>query len=195
MNLDTRLDQLEAKFKAEQESGLWVDMVDNVVRLDVGRRRGKENTFPSSFDAARWVEKQIDNHGSAYGSIIVHNICELYEKSDQLKEVVQMFLPGTVKTTYGEFSAESLCGTVVGNIKTFQPASLNLWLLANVIEQYFSLHEFKQRYLADSFTDDDIQIYWALFAVFQHGQSGDLDNIRSAYERLIRQVAKLPHRN
>jgi len=127
VKFDQRINALEELIKNQTTGSLWVDMTDNTVRVDVGFRRGKEKIFKNTYQAARWLETQIDAAPAAVGSINIKNICDLYQDSEKLKAaVVDVFGP------------DDLPGTKFGHLKTDQtpadiPADINLWMLAAVI--------------------------------------------------------------
>ena len=66
-DFEKRLTALEAAFKSETKSGLWVTMSNNRVRIDKGTRRGVERSFNTIFEAARFVESEINKYDNAYG--------------------------------------------------------------------------------------------------------------------------------
>ena len=140
-NLENRVKELEGKMRSQMDGGLWVDMTNNRVRVDTGGKRGKEQVFPTVYEAARWLEKQIDHHPAATGSITVDNLCDLSPDAEALKNEIREIIPGEIKWAWDTYSADLLPGVVFAHCKTDHPADLNRWLLASVM-RYFNARDF-----------------------------------------------------
>ena len=194
-DLDKRLDELEKVIKSQDDSSIWIDGKNNAIRIDVDSRRGKEITFPSTFEAARWLEKQIDAHPIAIGSYSVDNICDLYEDGEELKTIIRKIIPDPiiVKQMSGDiiFSADELPALLFGRLKTTQPANINLWLLAHLIRRYFNTHEFRERYQNDVLSGDDINLNF-MFYIFYGWNKEELP--LNEFAQLFRQLVRLPDR-
>jgi hypothetical protein len=75
--LSTRLSLLEERLKVIEAGGIWVDMLDTKVRIDIGTRRGKEIEFPTVFQAAKYVERWMEKAVEVRGVVFVSNIADL----------------------------------------------------------------------------------------------------------------------
>lgn len=188
--LEKRLQFLEQRTQAELEQSLWVNMDNNHITL--GLRKKQEFEFPSVYEAARWLENQIDTHPGATGSIIVDNLCDLYPDSEALKDAVSvLFGNDKIKTPLGEFSKEQMPGVRFGSLKTDQPADINFWLLASQLH-YFGTLEFSERNSAGQLTIADNQMFYALLTIYCWGKKGDLDTLFDEFIGLFHHVARIP---
>jgi len=122
-NFNKRLIELERTAKTQTAGGLWVEMKNNRVRVD-RHRRGKDRVFKNTYQTARWLEAQIDAAPTARGSIVISNLCDLYPDADKLKAAVA-----------DVFGPDDLPSLWVFQLKTDQPADINLQLLANLIRE------------------------------------------------------------
>jgi hypothetical protein len=199
-DIEKRLGVLEKIIKSSDDTGIWVHGLNNVIHLNMNFRGSKEYTFPTTFEAARWLEKQIDSHPSAIGSYSVDNICDLYEDGEELKAIIRKIIPEPIIPPQKNvplsggvpkpriFSADSLYASLFAHLKTDQPADLNLWCLANVIEQYFCDAEFRERYQNGVLSDDDINMNFILYIIYSWDKEEPSINY---FARLFRQVVGL----
>ena len=74
-----RIDQLEQEIKAQAAAPLWVDMIDNRVRVDVGKKRGEELTFESVCKCAAFVEEKLRKAETVHGLACISNVADLFE--------------------------------------------------------------------------------------------------------------------
>lgn len=189
---DKRLEELEARIKASADCPLWVDAKNNVVRVDLlGARRGQPVTFSSTFEAARWLEKQIDSHPGASGTYNVDRLWDLHADADNLHGVIAEIFGDKVIDLFGlKFSGNEFPGSHFGLMKTTQPADLNLWLLQTPLA-YFETSEFKARWQAQQFTDEDNRLLLACFALFAWKREGNQKSLWDDFARLFYQITKL----
>ena len=172
------------------ESSAWIDARNNRVRLDVNIRRGEEKTFDTVYQAARWIEKQINKYNQVQGSYIVDNICDLYADSQELQQGVKEILgDDVIKNSNGEFKADDLFGVLFCDFKTGgQEADVNLWMLASVM-RYFTSKEFKERYSRAEYIEDDARMLEACYLIYSWGGADD-PGIMSEFRALLKQIAK-----
>lgn len=189
---DKRLEELEARIKASADCPLWIDAKNNQVRADlIGGRRGQPVTFPSVFEAARWLEKQIDSHPGASGSFIVDRLWDLHPESERLHGVIEEIFGDKVIDFYGlKYSRDEFPGVHVGALKTPGPADINLWMLATPLG-YFGTREFKERWQADTMTEEDNKLLLACFALFAWRKEGNEERLWDDFARLFYQVTEL----
>jgi hypothetical protein len=76
--LNERLKLLEERAKVFNADGIWVDMIDNKVRIDIGTRHGKEIEFPTVFQAAKYVQAWKDKGMDVKGVVFVSYIGDLF---------------------------------------------------------------------------------------------------------------------
>jgi len=76
--LNERLKLLEERVKVLEAGGIFVDMMDNIVRIDIGTRRGKEMEFPTVFQASKYVEKWMEKATEVHGVVFVSSIADLF---------------------------------------------------------------------------------------------------------------------
>ena len=77
-SFDKRLSLLEERVKVSKAGGVWVDMLDNKVRVDVGSKRGKEVIFPTVFQAGKYVQAWKDKGLDVTGIVFVSYIGDLF---------------------------------------------------------------------------------------------------------------------
>lgn len=130
-SIETRLTTLEHSAKTMQAGEIWVEMKNNMVRVDTSKP-GTPRTFTNTHEAARWLEKRIDRAPVAFGSIHVKNLCDVYPKSDDLRAAVS-----------DVFGPDDLPAFVFGDLKPGDHTDLNLWLLANVLKSHKVLDQVK----------------------------------------------------
>jgi hypothetical protein len=210
-DIEKRINALEKVIKSNADSGILVDGKNNVIRLNVNFRGWKEFAFPSTYKAARWLEKQIDNHSAAIGSYSVDNICDLYEDIEELKTLIRKIIPDKIivpdmepklidgQIVYQEkigptnhpwiISADELPVGLFAHLKTTQPADLNFWCLANLINRYFGTPEFRERYKTGVLSDDDININFVLYIIY--GWDKEEPSLNE-FAQLFRQIVRLP---
>jgi len=211
-NLTKRLDELEKIIKSNADSPIWIDGKNNVIRMDVNGKRGKDITFPSTFEAARWLEKRIDDHPQATGNYSVDCICDLYEDSETVKNYIRAFIPDKIivpdlhpqlegnQIVYRELSGpanhpwiisvDELSAFLFGHLKTTQPADINSWCLGQLIERYFDTPVFRERFKNDNLSEDDNNFYLALFTIYVWGKRDKATWLE--FLRIVHQVARLP---
>jgi hypothetical protein len=210
-DIEKRLDELEKVIKSQDDSPIWIDGKNNIIRMDVNSRRGEEITFPTTFAAARWLEKRIDDHPAAVGSYMVDNICDLYEDSEELKDTIRKIIPDPIvvpdlaphlvdgRIVYQEksgpcnhptvFSADELPTCLFAHLKTTQPADINLWCLAILIKRYFGTPEFRERYQNGVLSDDDINLNFVFYIIY--GWDKEEPSLND-FAQLFRQLVRLP---
>lgn len=189
---ELRMKEIETALAAQKSGGLFVDGHDNVIRVDVSGKRGKERTFASTYEAKIWLEQQIDAHPAAHGSYSVEDICDLYADNANLKSIIaEVFAGKVVKTNGGKLGAGQLYGLLFGTLKTDEPADLNLWMLSGAM-RYFRTPEFKSRFEARATTDDDGLMFIALLVIYSWGKPGTENEIKRGYLDLLKQVTGLP---
>lgn len=187
-----RIEELEKRIRASAECPLWIDGHNNVVRVDlVGGKRGQPVEFPTTHEAARWLEGQIDNHPGASGTFDADRLWELYPDADKLHGVITDILGDRVIDFYGlKYSKDEFPGAHFGMMKTTQPADINLWLLQTPL-RYFGSKEFKPRWQAQQFTDEDNRLLLACFALFAWKREGSETELWDGFSRLFFQVTRL----
>lgn len=203
-NLEERLAALEAQIKKNSDSPVWVDGKNNVIRVDINRRRGEPVTFPSSADAIAWIEKQIDTHAGGVITYQADNICDLHKNGAELRDVIRGIIPDEIiiSRTSGPaiggqiqpmtFDADRLPVSIVLNIiPAGQPADLRLWSLANLITRIFENRNFRGRWQTGQTTENDNQLLLACLAIFSWGKPEGLQDIMSDFARLFYQVTEL----
>jgi len=80
-NLNMRLKALEDRVKVLETGGVWIDAVDNKVRVDVGTVRGKEIVFPTVYQAGQYIQKWKEKAVTVCGTMFVSWFPDLlYEK-------------------------------------------------------------------------------------------------------------------
>jgi len=78
---EKRLSLLEENSKALESGGVWVDMLDNKVRVDINSKHGKEIEFPTVFQAGQYVQKWKEKAVSVCGVVFVSFFPDLmYDK-------------------------------------------------------------------------------------------------------------------
>jgi hypothetical protein len=180
-DFEKRLIALETAIKNESKSGLWITMTNNKVRIDNGRHRGSERIFDTVFEAARYIETEIDKHENAYGSINVTDICDLFEESETLRSVISAIIP---LETFKEKS-----GILFGCLKTSDPADINLWMVGSLL-QNFNTSGFMQRLNADEVNDFDNRLFLVCFDLFCWNREGDMEKLIGEFTRLFLSVSK-----
>lgn len=181
-DFEKRLEVLESAIKNELKSGLWIDMSNNRVRIDHGGRRGKEMTFDTAYEAARYVESRIDLHDSAHGSICVSDVCDLFEESDTLRSVIGEIIP------YDTFKGKT--GVFFGCLKTNEPADINLWMVGAALKSFDTVGFF-QRLKNNEVSDFDNQFFMACFGLFSCCREGDYQKLADDFSRLFLSVTGL----
>lgn len=156
--IDARLKELEQMAKARKSGDLWVQMRDNRVRVDRAKR-GKEREFKTTYEAAKWLEKQINEAPGAIGSVVINDLCDLYQDSDQLREGLAPYISQDF----------DLGACLFGDLKTNGPADLRLWLIASKINE-LRLYD----YIGQDITDDQLNTISALCVIFSGGKEPTL---------------------
>lgn len=214
-NLEKRLAQLESLIKASGEQPVWIDgKNNNTVRVDVGGRRGESVEFPTTLEAVRWIEKQIDSHAGGIVNFAIDHVADACEESDSLRSLITELLPGPIvisdlapamvdrELVWVEkigpsnhpitLSAEYLPGTLcLAKAPDGETANLRLWLLANLIKTYFGSRHFEQHWKAGSLTDDDRRMFSVCFEVFAWQESGHPMDLLQDFHGLFYQVTGL----
>ncbi len=198
-DIEKRLDELEKVIKSQDDSPIWIDGNNNVIRIDKTGRRGEEIIFPTTFAAVRWLEKQIDVHPAAAGSYSVDNICDVFWDGEELKDIILKIIPnpiviqrrnnpivgGVEKPSF--FSADEFPATLFGRLKTTQPADMNLWLLTRLITQYFGNLEFRERYQNGVVSDDDINLNFVFYIIYGWDKEEiSLNNFSQLFHQLVK---------
>ena len=181
-DFEKRLIALETAIRNESKSGLWINMSNNKVRIDKVRRRGSERTFDTVFEAARYIETEIDKNENVYGSIIVTDICDLFEESETLRAVISAIIP------LDTFKAKT--GVLFGCLKTSDPADINLWMVGSLL-QNFNTVGFMQRLKADEVNDFDNRLFLVCFDLFCWEREGDMEKLIGEFTRLFLSVSKV----
>jgi len=76
-----RVEKLETNLKAFYKQTLWVDLVDNRVRIDlIGNQltRGEEVTFDSVYDCLTWVDQQVAQFEKVTGVAYIDDIAQTF---------------------------------------------------------------------------------------------------------------------
>jgi hypothetical protein len=79
-NQNSRLAALEERAKVLENGGVWIDMLDNKVRVDIGIKHGKELTFPTVFEAGQYVQAWKDKSGTITGVAFISFFPDLMYK-------------------------------------------------------------------------------------------------------------------
>jgi hypothetical protein len=204
MALIKRLDELEKIIKHNKDLPIWVNGNNNIVRVNIGHKRGKDITFPTAYDARLWIEKQINVHPGGIINYCVDNLTDLAEDAPTLRGVIRDILaekivvPQTTGLVIGgkiqplifdaddNFPGILFCGAEPG-----RPADLTLWCLASLIKQYFSFWQFKDRWKADQLSEDDKRMFLACFAVFAWNRPGETVWLKAEFLQFFLQATKL----
>ncbi len=162
-----RVKQLENTAKIQNDAGLFIDMKNTQVRVDIGGKRGQVRNFDSVEAAGRWLEKVIDEHPAATGSIIVDDFCSLYSDPEDLRaEIAGILGNRVIGSPMGDMSSGGIPVLHFGTLKTMGTADINLWLLADAIWTYYRTAEFSARLKINSFTEQDrlaLQVFLTFF--------------------------------
>lgn len=166
-----RLAELEQMAKVRRSGDLWIEMKNNIVRVD-RQKRGKERVFDSVYQAARWLEKELDEAPGAVGSVIVTDLTDVFTDSDQLRAEIAPLI-GQV----------DLGACLFGHLKTegeAGPADVSLWLLASKL---YELRLFELT--GQELTQDQINILTGFYKVYIWDRepasiSGFLELVRQA---------------
>ena len=73
-----RIEKLEETLKASFQQTVWVDLVDNRVRIDIGTKRGQEITFDTVRDCIEWAENQIAQFEKITGLAHISDISQTF---------------------------------------------------------------------------------------------------------------------
>ena len=204
-DLNRRIEALERIIKTAGEAALWIDGLNNVIRVDIARRRGQPVTFQNPYEARCWLEKMIGQHAGGFINYSVDNVCDLAEDAEGLKAAVREIIPGkiVIPQTSGRqiggqvqplvFDADQLPGTLaMRNIPAGMPADLRLWCLGSLLKEYFGNRVFCERWKAGELSGEDNQMFTALFIVFSWEKEGEPLDFMSEFVSLLYQVADLP---
>lgn len=206
-DFEKRLAKLERQIKASGDSAVWIDARNNVVRVDINGRRGQETTFPTVYDARIWLEGIIDAHAGGIINYIVDNIADLHEDAEELRGVLRDIIPGQIVVPDAPprlaagfsshpktFDAENNFGAVLAmrKMEPGTPADLRLWCLANLLWQYCSGAQFKERWQSGELSEDDNRMLMALLVVYAWTRSEDPGETCGGFMRLFYQVTGLP---
>jgi hypothetical protein len=153
--IDARLKELENLANSRNDGDLWVEMRNNRVRVDRDAKRGKEREFKSTFEAAQWLENEINEAPGAIGSVVINDLCELHPNPDQLREEIAPFLIPTL----------DLGACLFGKLKTNGPADLKLWLMASKV---YELRIFDWK--SEELTEEQVNTFTALCIIFAGGR-------------------------
>lgn len=206
-DFNKRLDELEKTIKNRADSPFWIEGKNATARVDVGRRRGKEITFPTIYDARCWIETQINKYPGGIVSYTVDNLADLFEDARDLREKLKSFIPEpiVVQQKTGRviggvvvpqvFNADDQFPGTLAMVKVMagMPVSLPLWGLVNLIERYFCDPAFIERWKTSSFDVADSQMTLAAVLIFSRIYP-DLDDIHlfAEFARCFFQVTELP---
>lgn len=92
-NLNMRLKALEDRVKVLETGSVWIDAVDNKVRVDIGTVRGKEIVFPTVYQAGQYIQKWKEKAVTVCGTMFVSWFPDvLYEKTFDPENII----PGKV---------------------------------------------------------------------------------------------------
>lgn len=213
---EKRIAELESQIIKAANSPVWIDGKNATVRADIGKKRGEEVTFPSVFEAGKWLERQINIHFGGVINYSVDNICDLYEDAGELRAHLKLIIPDKIvvpdlapRLKEGEIVWEEKSGPenhpVIFDADTHFPATLGLskiepekaadlplWALASLIDRYFSTGAFRDRYLRSAFTQDDNKMFYALLLVYSWHKPGTAEELNADFFRLFLKVTELP---
>jgi hypothetical protein len=79
-SLSSRLEKLEERLKVFSKSSVWVDMVDNRIRVDINHERGEELTFDSVYDCLAWADQQLAQFENITGMGYIDDISQVLEE-------------------------------------------------------------------------------------------------------------------
>jgi len=73
-----RIEKLEANVRAQPGAQLWIDMIDNRVRIDINNKRGDELIFETVPACAAWVEEKMRKAETIRGLAFISNVADLF---------------------------------------------------------------------------------------------------------------------
>jgi hypothetical protein len=214
-DLAKRLAALEKVIKSSAESPIWIDGKNNVIRVDVGHKRGEPIEFPTVYDARIWLEKQIDAHAGGLMGYGVDNVADLCEHAPALKAALKEIIPNGIfvpdmqtHLEKGEFvfrdkegpanhpvtydADNNLPGDLAFVGIPGGAADLRLWCLASLITHYTWRLEFRERWEKFELTSNDFRMYLAMLVIYVWDRPGSKEQLNSEFYRLFHQVTKLP---
>jgi hypothetical protein len=180
---EKRLRALESELAKESKAGIWIDGMDN--KINVGLNKAKqEKVFPNIYEAARWLEEQIDSREHACGSYSVSCILDLYKDADLLKKIIGGIIP---HTEWGNYFR----GDFFGPMKTTEKADLNLWLLSSAIRS-FGAGDFREHFKKQVFTPMEYKIFNSFYVIYIWDKLEDSEENYNDFANLFNQVVRLP---
>lgn len=181
--IEKRLQELERLSKMRQKSGLWIECLDNHVRIDSGARRGKDRTFTTLYDAVSFIEETIDNHDVVCGSLVYNDIFQLYRDSEGLRSSIEEIMPpdDLIKRS----------GVAIGNLKTSYRADVKLLSVLRPVLWNFRTVGFYNRWCSGNFEETDKQLVAACFELFRWERDVDPKEARNIFAGLFYTVTGL----
>lgn len=176
--LEKRLLEVEKAIKAKSASRVWVDMFDNALRIDVNGKRGDALTFPTTYEAARWLENRVMSAENVTGIISVENITDLFG-DEQLEAKFSELMKGDTIP-------------LVMNLAKWDRSPLQKTALSTGLKMCFSAAGFHQRYKTDSTNETDGAKTAALFLLYSRLYPGSLEERRIGFTAMLHAICRLP---
>lgn len=187
-----RVKQLEGVVKDQKDLPLFCDLTNRLLRIDVGGKRGQILEFDSVEEAACRLEKVIDEHPAAAGSITVDDLTDLYSDSYELRqEIAEILGDRVIDSPMGKISRKGIPCLHFGDLKNQERANIRFWLLAGAIKAYFKTPGFSSRLKTRSFTEDDGIVLLVFLTLYAWDRIGEPEQITNDFYDLVLKVGQM----